>query len=157
VSINGRGAAVWLVPLLPSLPGVAELDALRVARFEDTLENLLSRYPISSRVEPRVRSRRLADPHKLSGELAHPLAGGRRLPGQSHRKLGGRHVRGEPAERAQRGVNEERVQRRCLVCELVAGRGGVSRSRQRSAGLCYLNGHCFSDLGDAPDPATVSR
>lgn len=60
MSINGHSAAVWLAPLLPSLPGVAELDALRVGRFEDTLANLLSRYPVSSRVEPRVRSRRLA-------------------------------------------------------------------------------------------------
>ena len=64
---NGRSAAVWLVPLLPSLPGVGELDALRVGRFEDTLGNLLSRYPIGTRVEPRVRSRRLT---RIRRELA---------------------------------------------------------------------------------------
>lgn len=67
MNVDERSAAVWLVPLLPSLPGVGELDVLRVGRFEDALGNLLSQYPISSRVEPRVRSRRLA---RIRRELA---------------------------------------------------------------------------------------
>ncbi len=62
-----RSAAAWLAPLLPVLPQVGQLDALRVGRFEDTLARLLSRYPIGPRVEPRMRSLQLA---RIRRELA---------------------------------------------------------------------------------------
>ena len=66
--ITSRGSAAgWLLSLLPVLPGAGELDALRVGRFEDALGGLLSRYPIGSHVEPRLRSQRLA---RIRRELA---------------------------------------------------------------------------------------
>jgi hypothetical protein len=40
---------------------------------------------------------------------------------------------GEPAQRAQRDIDEERIQRDRLVGELVVGRRGVGGSRQCSA------------------------
>jgi alkylation response protein AidB-like acyl-CoA dehydrogenase len=60
-------AARWLAPLLPGVPEVAELDARRINRFEDTLGGLLTRHPISPGVEPRLRSQRLA---QIRRELA---------------------------------------------------------------------------------------
>lgn len=67
MTISSRTAAGWLAPLLPAVPEARKLDALRVARFEDTLAGLLSRDPIGPRVEPRVRSERLA---QIRRELA---------------------------------------------------------------------------------------
>ena len=61
------GAMGWLTPLLPGIPGVAELDMRRMSRFEDVLRDLLSRYSISAGVVPQVRSRRLA---QIRRELA---------------------------------------------------------------------------------------
>jgi alkylation response protein AidB-like acyl-CoA dehydrogenase len=61
------GAIRWLSPLLPGIPGVTELDARRMTRFEDTLGYLLSQYPISPGVEPQQRSQRLA---RIRCELA---------------------------------------------------------------------------------------
>jgi alkylation response protein AidB-like acyl-CoA dehydrogenase len=67
VTIGRRSAAAWLAPLLPVLPQIGQLDALRVSRFEDTLAGLLSRFPIGPRIEPRLRSERLA---RIRRELA---------------------------------------------------------------------------------------
>jgi alkylation response protein AidB-like acyl-CoA dehydrogenase len=61
------GATRWLSPLLPGIPGVAELDARRMIRFENTLGALLSQDPISPGVEPLLRSQRLA---RIRRELA---------------------------------------------------------------------------------------
>jgi hypothetical protein len=61
------GAIRWLSPLLPGIPGVTELDARRMSRFEDTLGYLLSQYPIGPGVEPQQRSQRLA---QIRRELA---------------------------------------------------------------------------------------
>jgi alkylation response protein AidB-like acyl-CoA dehydrogenase len=60
-------ASRWLLPLLPGVPEVAELDARRISRFEDTLGDLLTRHPIGPGVEPRLRSQRLA---QIRRELA---------------------------------------------------------------------------------------
>lgn len=65
--ITRCSAAGWLAPLLPAVPEAMELDTLRVGRFEDTLAGLLSQHPIGPRVEPRVRSERLA---RIRRELA---------------------------------------------------------------------------------------
>jgi alkylation response protein AidB-like acyl-CoA dehydrogenase len=54
------GAALWLAPLMPGIPGVTALDARRMNSFERTLGDLLSAYPIGPSVEPQLRSQRLA-------------------------------------------------------------------------------------------------
>jgi alkylation response protein AidB-like acyl-CoA dehydrogenase len=61
------GAASWLAPLLPGVPGLTELDALRVSKFEDALGGLLSQHPIGHPVKPRIRSQRLL---RIRRELA---------------------------------------------------------------------------------------
>jgi alkylation response protein AidB-like acyl-CoA dehydrogenase len=61
------GAAGWLAPLLPGVPGLTELDALRLRRFEDALGGLLAGHPIGPGVRPRLRSHRLA---RIRRELA---------------------------------------------------------------------------------------
>jgi alkylation response protein AidB-like acyl-CoA dehydrogenase len=61
------GATRWLSPLLPGIPGITELDARRMSRFENTLGYLLFQHPISPGVEPQLRSQRLA---QIRRELA---------------------------------------------------------------------------------------
>jgi alkylation response protein AidB-like acyl-CoA dehydrogenase len=61
------GATRWLAPLLPSIPGVTELDAGQMRRFEDTLGALVAAYPIGPSVEPQLRSQRLS---RIRCELA---------------------------------------------------------------------------------------
>jgi alkylation response protein AidB-like acyl-CoA dehydrogenase len=56
------GSAVgWLNPLVPGMPGAAELDMRRMSRFEDVLRHLLSQYSIGPGAGPQIRSRRLAE------------------------------------------------------------------------------------------------
>jgi alkylation response protein AidB-like acyl-CoA dehydrogenase len=67
------GAGRWLTPLLPGLPGLTELDARRLGRFEDTLGGLLAGYPVGPGVKPQLRSQRLARIRRelaTSGDLA---------------------------------------------------------------------------------------
>jgi alkylation response protein AidB-like acyl-CoA dehydrogenase len=68
-----EGAVSWLGPLLPGLPGLTELDAVRLRRFEDALSALLARRLIGPGVAPSLRSQRLAEIRRelaRSGQLA---------------------------------------------------------------------------------------
>jgi alkylation response protein AidB-like acyl-CoA dehydrogenase len=60
VSGDSDGAMRWLAPILPDMPGVMELDAARLRRFEVTLGRLLARYPVDADVPRGKRSVRLA-------------------------------------------------------------------------------------------------
>jgi alkylation response protein AidB-like acyl-CoA dehydrogenase len=53
-------AARWLEPLLPGVPGLTDLDAPRLRRFEEALAGQLAAHPAGPGVEPRLRSQRLA-------------------------------------------------------------------------------------------------
>ena len=67
------GAAEWLAPLLPGIAGLVELDARRLGRFEDALAGLLARYPAGPGIEPRLRSKHLAQIRRelaVRGQLA---------------------------------------------------------------------------------------
>ncbi len=61
------GATRWLVPLIRGVPGLTELDTLRLRHFEESLGGLLASHPIGPDVEQRLRSQRLA---RIRRELA---------------------------------------------------------------------------------------
>jgi alkylation response protein AidB-like acyl-CoA dehydrogenase len=67
VTSTAARAAGWLAPLLPGIPGLTELDVLRLRRFEESLGGLLARPPLGRGIEPRSRSQRLA---QIRRELA---------------------------------------------------------------------------------------
>ncbi|HEY1619578.1 MAG TPA: acyl-CoA dehydrogenase [Streptosporangiaceae bacterium] len=54
------GAAKWLAPLLPTVPTLTHLDALRLRRFEEALAAQLAAHPVGPGIEPELRGRRLA-------------------------------------------------------------------------------------------------
>jgi len=61
------GAAGWLAPLLPNVPGFTDLDERRLHRFEEALAGLLALHPVGPDVESSLRSQRLA---RIRRELA---------------------------------------------------------------------------------------
>jgi alkylation response protein AidB-like acyl-CoA dehydrogenase len=60
-------AMKWLIPLLPSIAELTELDARRLNRFEEELLGLLVQHPTGPGIRPQIRSRRLA---RIRRELA---------------------------------------------------------------------------------------
>jgi alkylation response protein AidB-like acyl-CoA dehydrogenase len=54
------GAAEWLAPLLPSVPTITDLDAVRLRQFEEALAAQLKVHPVGPGIEPELRGRRLA-------------------------------------------------------------------------------------------------
>jgi alkylation response protein AidB-like acyl-CoA dehydrogenase len=69
-SIAG-GANGWLEPLLPGIPGFAELDTRRLRRFEDTLSVLLNKYPVGPSIGREKRSQRLAQIRRELAQAGH--------------------------------------------------------------------------------------
>ena len=73
ISAVTGGAAAWFAPLAAGQPELGELDLGRLHRFDTTLRELLTRFPIDTRVQPILRSERLLRiRHELaaSGHLA---------------------------------------------------------------------------------------
>ena len=60
-------AAGWLVPLLPAVPGITDLDVCQLRRFEETLTGLIAARPAGAAAAPRLPSKRLA---QIRRELA---------------------------------------------------------------------------------------
>ena len=75
------GAASWLAPLLPGIPGLTASSSCQVTRFEDALRDLLADYPIGNSAGPQLRSQHLARIRRglaTSNQLGLAVPGARR-------------------------------------------------------------------------------
>jgi alkylation response protein AidB-like acyl-CoA dehydrogenase len=54
------GAASWLAPLLPGIPGLPASGVCQVTKFENVLRDLLADYPIGDSAGPQLHSQHLA-------------------------------------------------------------------------------------------------
>jgi alkylation response protein AidB-like acyl-CoA dehydrogenase len=72
------GAVRWLIPVLPSVTGLTEVDVARLCRFEDVLRGLLARWPSNPCDSVAERGARLAHIRRdlaASGDLALAVPG----------------------------------------------------------------------------------